>query len=221
MHMKLVPVAGKMEVRYRSVFLTPGYWRNEEQTRESFDEEGYFCSGDAARLIDPANPQKGFAFDGRIAEDFKLSTGTFVSVGPMRARAIALGAPYVQDVVVTGLDRDDVGLMIFPRVDDCRRLAGTSAQASVAEVVGAPTVRKVFQSLLDELWRGGTGSANRVERALVLVDPPLIDKGEVTDKGSINQRAVLAHRAKLVEALYQATDAMVMQPNKSGAAERK
>ena len=212
MKMKLVPVSGKMEVRYRAPFVTPGYWRNEEQTRASFDDEGYFRSGDALRLIDPAEPQKGYAFDGRIAEDFKLSSGTFVSVGPLRARAIALGAPYVQDVVVTGIDRGDVGIMIFPRLDDCRRLAGASAQASAAEIVSAPPVRQALQSLLDALWRSGTGGANRVARALVLIDPPSIDKGEVTDKGSINQRAVLTHRSALVETLYQASDPAVMLP---------
>jgi feruloyl-CoA synthase len=214
MNMKLVPVAGKMEVRYRAPFVTPGYWRNEEQTRASFDDEGYFRSGDALRPIDPAEPHKGYAFDGRIAEDFKLSSGTFVSVGPLRARAIALGAPYVQDVVVTGMDRDDVGIMIFPRLDDCRRLAGASAQASAAEISSAPPVRKALQSVLDALWRSGTGGANRVARALVLIDPPSIDKGEVTDKGSINQRAVLTHRAALVEALYQASDPAVMLPGR-------
>jgi feruloyl-CoA synthase len=199
---KLVAVADKLEVRFRGLNVMPGYWRAPEQTTEVFDAEGYYCTGDAVRMIDPDDPNAGLTFDGRIAEDFKLSTGTFVSVGPLRARVILDGAPYVQDVVVTGLNRDDVGILIFPRLDECRRLAGLDAGAAATDTVHAATVRAFFQALVDRQWRAGTGSANRVARAHVLAEPPSIDHGEMTDKGSINQRAVLKQREALVEALY-------------------
>jgi feruloyl-CoA synthase len=212
MELKLVPQGDKTEVRYRGPNVTPGYWRSPEQTAESFDDEGFYCSGDAVKPIDPANPGRGLAFDGRTAEDFKLSTGTFVSVGPLRARVIAAGDPCVQDVVVAGINRDELGLLIFPRPDACRAMAGLPAGASLAEVMSAPALREFFQYLVDGLYASGTGSATRVARAVVLVEPPSIDRGEVTDKGSINQRAVLLHRDAIVQALYDAPDASVILP---------
>ena len=200
--LKLVPVDGKLEVRYRGPNVTPGYWRAPEQTAEHFDDEGWYMSGDALKYIDPADPQLGLMFDGRIAEDFKLSTGTFVSVGPLRARVIAAGDPCVQDVVVTGLNRDDIGLLIFPRIDSCRALSGLPASTPMAQVLEEAPVRHFFQNLVDQMYAAGTGSATRVARALVMAHPPSIDLGEITDKGSINQRAVLTHRADLVETLH-------------------
>ena len=210
--LKLVPVDDKLEVRYRGPNVTPGYWRAPEQTAEHFDDEGWYTSGDALKFIDPAQPQLGLMFDGRIAEDFKLSTGTFVSVGPLRARVIAAGDPCVQDVVVTGLNRDDIGLMIFPRADSCRALSGLPPTATMAEVLEEAPVRHFFQNLVDQMYAAGTGSATRVARALVLAAQPNIDLGEVTDKGSINQRAVLTHRAALVEALYAGSDPSIYLP---------
>lgn len=198
--LKLVPSGDKAELRYRGPNVAPGYWRLPSTAH--FDDEGFYASGDAVRLVDPADPQRGLAFDGRIAEDFKLATGTFVSVGPLRARAIAVGDPCVQDVVVTGLNRNEIGLLVFPRADRCRVLAGLPADAPLAEVLAAPPVRAFFQHWLDALHDTGTGSATRVARALLLAEPPAIDRGEVTDKGSINQRAVLACRAALVEQLH-------------------
>ena len=200
--LKLVPMGDKLEVRYRGPNVTPGYWRAPEQTAEHFDEEGWYASGDALKYIDPAQPQLGLMFDGRIAEDFKLSTGTFVSVGPLRARVIAAGDPCVQDVVVTGLNHDDIGLLIFPRIDSCRALSGLPASASMADVLEEAPVRHFFQNLVDQMYAAGTGSATRVARALVMAKPPSIDLGEITDKGSINQRAVRSHRPDLVTALY-------------------
>ena len=200
--LKLLPSGDKVEVRYRGPNVTPGYWRAPEQTAEAFDAEGFYCSGDAVKAIDVARPGRGFMFDGRIAEDFKLATGTFVSVGPLRAKVIAAGDPCVQDVVVTGVDRNEIGLLIFPRLDSCRALAGIGAEAPAAEVVAAPAVREFFARLIDALWASGTGSATRVARALLLVELPNIDLGEVTDKGSINQHAVLTHREPLVTQLY-------------------
>jgi feruloyl-CoA synthase len=185
----------------------PGYWRDAEQTAAAFDEEGFYCSGDAVAWVDAADRQRGLLFDGRIAEDFKLSTGTFVSVGPLRARVIAAGDPCVQDVVMAGLNRDELAALIFPRLPDCAALAGLGADAAPTEVLHHPAVRTFFQALADRLWREGTGSANRIARMHVLVEPPSSDKGEITDKSSINQRAVLSHRASLVEAIYQGTAA--------------
>ena len=206
LEMKLQPSGDKMEVRYRGPNVTPGYWRSPEQTAESFDDEGYYCSGDAAKPMDAARPERGFMFDGRIAEDFKLSTGTFVSVGPLRAKIIAAGDPLVQDVVIAGINRDDVGILLFPRLDACRAFAGLPANAPAHVVLGEAGLRRAFQQLVDGLWASGTGSATRVARALVLAKPPSIDAGEITDKGSINQRAVLAQRAADVERLYLARD---------------
>ena len=154
----------------------------------------------------------GLRFDGRIAEDFKLATGTFVSVGPLRARVIAGGAPYVQDVVITGLNRKEVGALIFPSAA-VRTLAGLPADAPLTEVLRQPAVRARFQSLVTDLSLTATGSANRVARLLLLAEPPSIDKGEITDKGSINQRAVLKERDALVQALYdEAPGHVVIQP---------
>jgi len=203
MELKLVPVDGKTEVRYRGPNVTPGYWRAPEQTAESFDDEGFYCSGDALKLINAAHPERGFAFDGRIAEDFKLSTGTFVSVGPLRARIVAAGDPLVLDVVIAGINRDDIGLLVFPRLEACRAQAGLGVDASTVQVLAAPEVREFFQRLTDAQWAAGTGSATRVARAVVLAEPPNIDRGEITDKGSINQRAVLTQRDEQVEQLYR------------------
>jgi feruloyl-CoA synthase len=210
--LKLVPSGDKQEVRYRGPNVTPGYWRAPEQTAEHFDAEGFYCSGDAAKPMDPARPELGFMFDGRIAEDFKLSTGTFVSVGPLRAKIIAAGDPIVQDVVITGIDRDDIGILLFPRLDACRALAGLPGNASPHLALGDARVREFLQRLVDDLWASGTGSATRVARALVLAEPPSIDRGEITDKGSINQRAVLTHRAADVERLYLGRDRDVIVP---------
>ena len=204
LELKLVDIDGKTEVRYRGPNITPGYWRAPEQTAESFDEEGFFRTGDAVLWINPDNPHLGLRFDGRIAEDFKLATGTFVSVGPLRARIIAAGAPHVQDAVITGLNRNEVGALIFPS-PTVRALAGLAPDAPLAEVLAAAPVRTHFQTVLNTLAGAATGSASRVARLALLAEPPSLDLGEVTDKGSINQRAVLRHRAALVEALHEGT----------------
>ena len=217
---KLVPDGddryGKIEVRFRGPNVMPGYWREPALSTEAFDEEGFYRTGDAVRWVDEDDPDQGLVFDGRIAEDFKIDTGTFVSVGPLRAKVVAAGAPCIQDVVVTGLNRSEIGVMLFPRLDECRRLAGlpASAEQDPAGLLRHPKVREFFQGVVDQLWSTGTGSANRVGRAIVLAEPPAIDKGEVTDKGSINQRAVLAQRADLVDALYAGTAPDLLLPRK-------
>ena len=206
----------KLEIRFKGPNVMPGYWRAPEQTRDAFDEDGFYRTGDAAKLVDATNLRRGLLFDGRTAEDFKLSTGTFVSVGPLRARIILAGEPCVQDAVITGLNRDDVGAMIFPRPDECRKLAGLGEQVALPDVLQHPRVRAFFQTLADRLWREASGSASRVARLHVLAEPPAIDRGEVTDKGSINQGAVLSHRDALVQALHEgaAADPFLILPNK-------
>lgn len=211
LELKLVPSGDKTEVRYRGPNITPGYWRSPEATAEAFDEEGFFCTGDAVTWIDPAQPDLGLRFDGRIAEDFKLATGTFVSVGPLRARIIAAGAPFVQDAVITGLNEKEVGAMLFT-TGAVRGLAGLGADAPLADVLSHPRVLAHFQQVLDDLAAQATGSATRVARLILLAEPPSIDKGEVTDKGSINQRAVLKHRADLVTALHAGTAPNTLMP---------
>ncbi len=212
MQVKLVAIDGKSEVRYRGPNITPGYWRAPAETAAHFDEEGYFCSGDAVKWIDENDVHQGLKFDGRIAEDFKLATGTFVSVGPLRAKIIGSAAPYIQDVVITGLNMHEVGAMVFPNVLACRDLSGLPANAPVEQVLASPGVHARFQGLLDHLAATATGSANRIARMCLLAEPPTIDRGEITDKGSINQRAVLSHRAAIVEALHADTLPGLLKP---------
>lgn len=204
---RLVPVGGKLEARYRGPHVMPGYWRAEQQTRAVFDEQGYFRSGDALRFIDPQEPELGLMFDGRISEDFKLATGVFVSVGPLRTRVILAGAPVIQDLVVAAPDQDAIGLLILAREDALRALAGDAANLPLAELVRSPAVRDWLRKLLQEVNREARGSSSRVAWACVLSEPPSIDRGEITDKGSINQRALLQHRADKIAALYAGSDA--------------
>ncbi len=212
MTLKLVPVDGKTEIRYAGPNITPGYWRNPEATAESFDDEGYFKTGDAVLWIDVADPHQGLRFDGRIAEDFKLATGTFVSVGPMRSKIIAACAPYAQDVVITGHGRQEVGALVIASAAT-RALSGLGADASLQAVLESAPVQAHFQTALNLLASTATGSASRVTRLHLLTSPPSIDKGEITDKGSINQRAVLTHRAELVEALYDESLKITLFPS--------
>ena len=211
MELKLVDMDGKTEVRYRGPNITPGYWRAPEETAGHFDDEGFFCSGDAVRWIDETDVHQGLKFDGRIAEDFKLATGTFVSVGPLRAKIVAAGAPYIQDVVLTGINLKEVGAMVFP-TQAVRALSGLDARAPMADVLASAPVIAHFQQALDALARSATGSAGRIARMCLLAEPPTLDRGEVTDKGSINQRAVLAHRAETVEALHADTLHTILKP---------
>jgi len=211
LELKLVDMGGKTEVRYRGPNITPGYWRNEEETKGAFDDEGFFCTGDAVKWIDETDVHLGLKFDGRIAEDFKLATGTFVSVGPLRGKIIAAGAPYVQDVVLTGINLKEVGAMVFP-TPAVRALSGLAADAPLAEVLGSALVLAHFQNLINELSKTATGSANRIARMCLLSEPPTIDKGEITDKGSINQRSVLTHRADTVAALHEDRLHFILKP---------
>jgi feruloyl-CoA synthase len=180
--LKLVPNEGKLEARVRGPNITPGYWHQENLTREAFDEEGYYKFGDALRYVEEDDPERGFIFDGRIAEDFKLSSGTWVSVGPLRLKFIQHAAPYVKDIVVAGHDREYVTVLIIPEAEPC--------------------TEEKFREVLEVLAAQSTGSSNRIARAIVLREPLSPDANEITDKGSINQRAVLSYRAALVADLY-------------------
>jgi feruloyl-CoA synthase len=200
---KLVPSGDKLEIRVKGPNVTPGYWRDPELTRGAFDEEGYYKFGDAVRFLDPQDVNKGLVFDGRFAEDFKLASGTFVNVGPLRTRIIHAFAPYVVDVVITGHDRNFLGMMLVPNLEACRALASSlSPGATSAETLRHDSVTAKFVSLLDSFAAQATGNSNRVERAILLEEPPSLDGGEITDKGSLNQRVILERRAALVEEIY-------------------
>jgi feruloyl-CoA synthase len=200
--LKLVPNEGKLEARVKGPNITPGYWRQPELTAKAFDAEGYYCLGDAVRFEDPADPTKGLLFDGRIAEDFKLATGTWVSVGPLRARFLAHFAPYAKDVVIAGADLDDIRVLVFPDLDACRRLAPDLASAGAADIVDDRRVRGEFERRLGAFAAAATGSSNRIVAAILQAELPSLDAGEITDKGSINQRAVLRCRPGMVADLY-------------------
>jgi len=199
---KLIPNNGKIEVRAKGPNVTPGYWRQPDLTAKAFDDEGFYVMGDAIRFVDPADVDAGFDFDGRISEDFKLGSGTWVSVGPLRARLIAACAPLVRDVVIAGINRDELSALVILDLDGCRVVNQALPADDLAAAVNDPAVRQAFRERLAAFAAAATGSSNRIARAM-LVDVPLsIDRGEVTDKGSINQRAVLEHRAAWIDNLY-------------------
>ncbi|MBV8925487.1 MAG: feruloyl-CoA synthase [Bradyrhizobium sp.] len=201
---KLVPSNGKLEVRARGPNVTPGYWRQPELTKASFDEEGFYKFGDALKPAVPHDLDAGFDFDGRIAEDFKLASGTWVSVGPLRAGFIAACAPLVRDVVIAGINRDEISALVILDLDGCRLINPNLTADDIAAAAGDASVRAAFRERFERLLAAATGSSTRITRA-ILIDAPLsIDRGEVTDKGSINQRAVLEHRSALVEELHAA-----------------
>jgi feruloyl-CoA synthase len=187
--LKMVPVdaAGKYELRVRGSNVTPGYWKRPDLTEAAFDEEGFYKMGDAGRLADPEDPAKGIEFAGRLAEEFKLSSATWVHVGALRVRAIARLEPIAQDIVIAGHDRDEIGFLIFPK--------------SGADITD-PRVRERVREGMASLRNDGGGSSTYATRAILLEEAPSIDAGEITDKGYINQRAVLDRRAMLVEKLY-------------------
>jgi feruloyl-CoA synthase len=197
LELKLAPVGDKMEARVRGPSITPGYWRNPEATVAAFDEEGFYRFGDALVPLDPDDLHKGFRFDGRITEDFKLSTGTWVSVGPLRAKLIAGLAPYVKDVVLAAPDRDTLAAILIPEAEAVAKLVPAGE-----DIATHPGLRAELTHKLAALAATASGSSQRVLRATLLTAPLSLDAGEITDKGSINQRAVLARRAALVEALY-------------------
>jgi len=199
---KLLPNNGKLEVRARGPNVTPGYWRQPELTAKAFDEEGFYKFGDALKPADPDDFDAGFDFDGRIAEDFKLASGTWVSVGPLRARFVAVCAPLVRDVVIAGINRDEISALVVLDLDGCRLINPKLPSDDLAAAATDPLIRAAFRERFQKLLASATGSSMRITRAVLLDTPLSIDRGEVTDKGSINQRAVLEHRNTLIETIY-------------------
>jgi feruloyl-CoA synthase len=202
---KLVPGNGKLELRVKGPNVTPGYWRQPELTTAAFDEEGFYKFGDAAKPAVADDLSAGLDFDGRIAEDFKLASGTWVSVGPLRARFIAACAPIVRDVVIAGINRDEIAALVVLDLDGCRLINPALPANDIAVSARDALVRDALRQRFAAFQSAATGSSTRVARALLLDAPLSIDRGEVTDKGSINQRAVLDHRKAMVEALYSPT----------------
>ena len=204
---KLIPNNGKLEVRAKGPNVTPGYWRQPELTAAAFDDEGFYKFGDAIKPVVADDFSAGFDFDGRIAEDFKLASGTWVSVGPLRARFVAACAPLVRDVVIAGINRDEVSALVILDLDGCRLINPTLAFDDLPATAADPLIRDAFRERFFEFLATATGSSTRITRAILIDTPLSIDRGEVTDKGSINQRAVLDHRSRLIDELYSPTPA--------------
>jgi feruloyl-CoA synthase len=200
--LKVIPALGKLEARFKGPNVTPGYWRQPELTNAAFDEEGFYKMGDALKYIEEGNAARGFIFDGRVAEDFKLNSGTWVSVGPMRSGFLSHFLPLAREVVIGGSNRPSVCALVFPDVEACRKLAGLPQGSALADIIQQPAVREEFEQRLKSLAAKSTGASTRVARIILLDTPPSIDAHELTDKGSISQRAVLENRAALVNELY-------------------
>ncbi len=210
--LKMVPTGepGRYELRLKSVIVTPGYYRQPELTAQMFDEEGFYKIGDAGRFVDPQDPSQGIVFDGRVVEDFKLTSGTFVLVGTLRTTAIAAASPVLQDAVVCGQDREYVGLLGFPNIAACRRLADDEgARLSTAELLAHPAVVGTVRQGLAKMNGESRGSSMQVRRVLLMEEPPQVDGHEITDKGYINQRATLERRKALVDRLYAGGEGVI------------
>jgi feruloyl-CoA synthase len=202
LELKLAPVGEKLEARMRGPNVTPGYWKADALTREAFDAEGFYRLGDAMRFAVADDPGQGLVFDGRLAEDFKLSTGTWVHVGELRARILAHGGGYLQDAVIAGHDRGFVAALLFPNLALCRGLCPELANAPARVLLDDPRVVRRFREALEAVAAESTGSSTRIARAVVLDAPPSLDARELTDKGSVSQKAVLRSRADWVERLF-------------------
>jgi len=197
---RLVPDRDKLELRVRGPNVIPGYWRDSAATRNAFDEQGFYRMGDAGRLIDPKRPECGIMFDGRVSENFKLRSGTWVNVGALRVAVVDALRPLIQDVVVAGHDRNEIGLLLFPNISACRQLILTAAEKPAS--VLHPVLTESLANLLREFNRAARGATTRIARFLVLDTPPSVEAHEITDKGYINQRAVLTRRSEAVDRLY-------------------
>src|SRR5262249_18035975 len=203
LELKLVPVGATFEARVRGPNVTPGYWRDTALTHAAFDEEGFYKLGDAMRFVDDGDPNAGLLFEGRLAEDFKLSTATWVRVGPLPARLLAAAAGCAQDVVIAGHDRPYPGALIVPNLAVCRALAGATAGTTPADVLCHARVVDAVSRAIAEVACDGTGASTYVARALLLDEPPSLASEEMTVKGSLNQKALLTNRAALVDELYR------------------
>jgi feruloyl-CoA synthase len=204
--MKLVPIDDKFELRLKGPNVTPGYWRNEKLTKEAFDDEGFYRIGDAVKFAVPGDPRQGFYFDGRTAENFKLQTGTWVAVGVLRAQLVNQFGGLIRDAVIAGENRAELGALGVPFIPALRELVGGGEGLSDRDIIAHPKVRAAIAERLKEHQKQASGSATRVMR---MTEPLRFEKGEVTDKGSINQRAVLRERADLIDALYTDADVVI------------
>ncbi len=200
--LKLAPVGDKLEVRAKGPLMSPGYYKDPELTAASHDEDGFYKFGDAMRLVDPDDPKRGLIFDGRISENFKLATGTWVTVGQLRVDLVAAAAPLIQDMVICGHDRKYVAALAWPALPGCREIAGLGEDTGISEVIGHPDVGAALAKKLAASNAAAGGSSRRIKRLMLLEEPAQIDANEITDKGYVNQRAVLERRADLVDALF-------------------
>jgi feruloyl-CoA synthase len=200
--LKLVPAGEKLEVRVRGPNVTPGYWKRPDLTALAFDADGFYKPGDAVRLVDAADPRQGIVFDGRLTEDFKLTTGTWVAVGTLRVGALAAASPALQDAVIAGENREFIAILAWLNAAACHKLVG--AEAALSELARHAAVREHVRQALERWNAGRRGSSERIARVLLLPDMPSIDANEITDKGYINQRLALERRRADVERLYAA-----------------
>ncbi len=195
--LKLVPNGSKMEVRVKGPTVTSGYHGDPEKTAAAFDEEGFYKLGDAARFVDEDDPAQGLVFDGRVTEDFKLDSGTWVSVGVLRPDLVAACSPYLQDAVIAGQDKPWIGALFWPSIAGMQALAADEGPGTPFEKLTA-----IVRERLAAFNKTAGGSSRRIARFVIMTEPPSIDAGEITDKGYVNQRAVLERRAGLVDGLY-------------------
>jgi feruloyl-CoA synthase len=200
--LKLVPAGDKLEVRVRGPNVTPGYWKRPDLTRAAFDEEGFYKPGDAVRFADPADPEKGIIFDGRLAEDFKLATGTWVAVGVLRVGVLAAASPALQDAIIAGENRESIGMLAWLNAAGCCKLIG--CEAPLPELARHPGLREHVRRAIARWNADHSGSSQKIARVLLLPDIPSIDANEITDKGYINQRLALERRKADVERLFAA-----------------
>jgi feruloyl-CoA synthase len=211
LELKMSPTGNKLEARYKGRNIFPGYWRQPELTVQAFDDEGFYRTGDALRFVDEKDPNKGMVFDGRFAEDFKLTSGTWVRVGILRPELIAAAGGLIQDLVITGHDRDFVGAIIFPGLAAWRKLTGMDNLKTATALAQSKAAREMIQKILTDLAKKNRGSASMIRKALIAEFELSIDKGEITDKGSVNQKAVIANHPDIVEILYsgQSNDSVI------------
>jgi feruloyl-CoA synthase len=203
--LKLVPNGTKLEVRVKGPTVTPGYHKRPDLTEAAFDEEDFYSLGDAAKFLDDNDPSQGLVFDGRVTEDFKLDSGTWVSVGTLRAQAIAAASPLIQDCVVAGQDKSYVGLLVWPNITVAKEICADASRSSPEEIIHSPKVLAFVKEKFAEYNKTCGGSSGRIRRVMLMLEPPSIDGHEITDKGYVNQRATLERRKKLVDLLYAAT----------------
>ena len=201
--LKLIPNQGKLEARIKGVSITPGYWRDDEKTAAAYDEEGFYCLGDALKFIDQDKPSRGFIFDGRVSDDFKLDTGTWVSAGTLKASMIHHFAPYIQDVVIVGRDRGFISALVFPDLEHCKYVIGKGAvDLNQSQIVDNDNVRQVFNERLRSMAEQSTGSSTRIKSLVLQGCPADIDAHEMTDKGSLNSNAVVNNRSDMIDDIY-------------------